>query len=95
MIWSAGQGIRGAEIFPWNVFESKVELRQVEQPPGLAAIQIARLSEVSQVFVVCEDLDRGGGAEEIVAPGIEGSHDSEQFLIVDVVVALSRAKRLG
>ena len=44
--------------------------------------------------MVSKDLDCGGGAEEIVAPGIEGSHDSEQLSVIDVVVAFSRAERL-
>ena len=28
------------------------------------------LVKVSEVFVVCKDPDRGGGAEKVVAPGI-------------------------
>ena len=77
------------------MFESEVEFRQVEQPPGLAAIQVSRLTEVSQVLVVRKDLDRSGRTEKVVAPGIQGSHDSEQLPIVDVVVAFCRAERLG
>ena len=95
MIWSAGQGIWGTEVLAWNVFESEVELRHVKQPSGLSTIQVARLSEVSQVFVAHKDLDCGGGAEEVVAPGIEGSHNSKQLPIVDIIVAFCRAKRLG
>ena len=45
--------------------------------------------------MVRKDLDSGGGAEEIMAPGIQGSHDSKQLSVVDVVVAFRRAKRLG
>ena len=77
------------------MFKGKVEFRQIEQPPGLAAIEISRLAEVSQVFVVRKDLDRSGGTEKVVAPGIQGSHDSKQLPVVDVVVALRRAERLG
>ena len=46
MIWSAGQGIWGTESFAGDVFKSEVILRQVKQPPGLAAVQVARLAEV-------------------------------------------------
>ena len=47
MIWLARQGIRGAEIFARDVFKCQVELRQVEQPSGLVAIQVTRLAKVS------------------------------------------------
>ena len=77
------------------MFEHEVELRQVEQPSGLSLIQISRLAEVSQVFVVHKDLDCGGGSKEVVAPGIEGSHDGKQLTVIDVVVVLRRSKCLG
>ena len=77
------------------MIEYEAELRQVKQPPSLLTIQVARLSEVSQVFVVRKDLDRGGGAKEVVAPGIEGSHNSKQLPVIDIVVVFCRAKRLG
>ena len=51
--------------------------------------------EVGQVLVICEDLDCGGGAEEVVAPGIKGSHNSKQLSVIDVIVAFGRAKCLG
>ena len=95
MIWPARQGVRSTEVFAWNVFECEVELRQIKQPSGLSTIQIVGLSEVSQVFVVRKDLDRGGGTEEVVAPGVEGSHHSKQLLVVDIIVVFCRAKRLG
>ena len=63
MIWSVGQGIRSTEIFSWDVFESEVELRQVKQPLSLAAVQVVRLAEVSKIFVVRKDLNRGGGTK--------------------------------
>ena len=45
--------------------------------------------------MVCKDLDHGGGTEKVVAPGIQGSHDSKQLSVIDVVVAFSRAECLG
>ena len=53
------------------------------------------MAEVSEVFVVHKDLDSGGGAQEIVVPGVEGSHDSKQLPVVNVVVAFRWAKHLG
>ena len=44
--------------------------------------------------MVREDLNRSGGPKKVVAPGVQGSHDSEQFLIIYVIVAFSRAERL-
>ena len=45
--------------------------------------------------MVSKDLDHGRGTEKVVVPGVQGSHDGEQFSVVDVIVTLSRAKRLG
>ena len=45
--------------------------------------------------MVGEDLDHGGGAEEVVMLGIEGSHNGKQLSVIDVVVAFCRAKCLG
>ena len=61
---------------------------------GLTAIQISRLAEVGEVFMVSKDVNCSGGTKKVVAPGIEGSHDSKQLSIVDVVIAFSRAERL-
>ena len=63
MVWPAGQGVRGTEIFTRDVFKSEVVFRQVKQPPGLASVQVARLAEVSKIFVVCKDQNCGGGAK--------------------------------
>ena len=59
------------------MFESKVEFRKVKQPSCLPLIEIVRLVKVGQTFVIGEDLDCGRGAQKIVSPRIEGSHDSE------------------
>ena len=95
MIRSTRQGIWSTEILARYVFECEVKLREVKQPSSLATIQIMRLAEVSQVFVVHKDPDRSGGTEKVVAPSIQGSHDSKQLLVIDVIVAFSRAERLG
>ena len=95
MIRSSRQGIGSAEILARDMFECQIKLREVKQPSGLASIQITGLAEVSQIFVVRKDLDSSGGAEKVVAPGIEGSHDRKQFAVRDVIIAFSRAERLG
>ena len=95
MIWSARQGVWSTEILARYVLKGEIEFRQVEQPSGLLVIQIARLVEVGQVLVISKDLDCGGGAKKVVAPGIQHSHDGKQFPVIDVIVALGGAKCLG
>ena len=94
MIGAARECIGGAEIFPWDVGKAKIKLGDVEKPASLATVEFLGLSEVGEVFVVSEYLDRGGGSEEIVSPGIQGSHDCEEFSVIDVVVSFGWAERL-
>ena len=77
MIWSSRQGIWSAEILAWNVLKGKIEFGEVERPSGLPTIQIPRLAEVGQVFVISEDLDSGRGTQKIVSPSIKGPHNSK------------------
>ena len=95
MIWSVRQGVRSAEILAQYVLKGEIKFGQVEQPPGLLVIQIVRLVEVGQVLVISKDFDCGGGTEKVVVPGIQCSHDGEQFSVVDVIVALGGDKCLG
>ena len=94
MIWATGQGIRGTKVFPRDVLEGEVEFGEVKQPLRLSPIQIAGVSEIGQVFVVREDPDSSGGPEEVVSLGVQCSHYSQQFLVIDVVVAFGRSKGL-
>jgi len=45
--------------------------------------------------VVCDDIDRRGGAFEVVAPVPECFEDSKQFLIMGVLVHLRSGQSLG
>jgi len=36
--------------------------------------------------MVGEDLDREGGAMEVVAPSFQGADDGKEFAVVDVVI---------
>ena len=58
-------------------------------------IEIMGLSEIGQIFVVCEDLDCGGGPQEVMAPGVQSLHDGKQFMIIDIVIVFSWPKCLG
>ena len=46
--------------------------------------------EVYQVFVVSEDLDREWGPMEVMSPGLQGTDDSQEFSVIDVIVAFRR-----
>jgi len=53
---------------------------------GLLAIQGLGLSEVGKIFMVGEDLNREGGAMEVVSPGFEGADDGKEFSVIDIIV---------
>ena len=94
MIGAVREGIWGTKVFPRDVGKAKIKLREVEEPVSLVTVKFLGLSEVGEVLMVSEYLDWGGGSKEIVSPGIQGSHDCEEFSVVDVIVALGWAKRL-
>ena len=47
-------------------------------------------AEVDEILVVCEDLYGERGSVEVVSPGFQGTDDSEEFPVVDVVVSFCR-----
>jgi len=73
----------------------KVEVGKVKKPASLTTIQVLGAAEEGEVFVICEDLDGKRGSPKVLTPCLEGTNDSEQFAIVDVVIALRRDERLG
>ena len=46
----------------------QVEVGEVNEPTGLSSVEVLGGTEVGEVFVVGEDLDREGGSVEVVAP---------------------------
>ena len=94
MIRAARESVRSAKVFSQDVGKVEIKLGDVEEPAGLATVEFLGLSEVSEVLVICEHLDWRGGSEEIVSPGIQGSHDCEEFSVVDIIVVLGWAERL-
>lgn len=71
-----------------------MEPGQIKGPAGLPAVQLVRLAEVLQVLVVSPNVDVVWRALEVVTPIGERADDSEEFLIVDLVVPLSFGERL-
>ena len=60
----------------------------------MAAIKRLGLTEIGQVFVVGEDLYQERGAMEVMTPRLQGTNDGEEFVVIDVIVAFGRGKRL-
>jgi len=51
-----------------------------------------RGGEVLQVFVVGHDVNREGRALQVVTPALESLEDSEELLIMSIVVQLRRGQ---
>ena len=73
----------------------KIKIGKVKQPPCLVMVEVLGLTEVHQVLVVSNDLDRERRAVEVVPPGLQGMDDCKEFLVVDDIVVLSWDERLG
>jgi hypothetical protein len=68
--------------------QCKVIFTELQRPPGLLPVEFLRGGEVLQIFVVSPDLKLQLTALEVVSPLVKGSHDSQHFFVVDIVVPL-------
>ena len=93
-VWAAGEGVRSGKEAAWDMNDLEIEVRTIEQPPCLAAVEVLCLTEVRQVLVVCESLDGERGAMEVMPPRFQSADDCEEFVVVDVVVPFCRNERL-
>ena len=73
----------------------QVEISKVNKPAGLSMVEGLGGAEVSEVFVVGEDLYREWGSVEVVSPGFQGSNDSKEFSVIDVIVSFCWGEQLG
>ena len=87
---SAGKGIRSSEKTTWDVDDFEVKIGKIEQPPCLVTIEVLCLTEVCQVFMIYEDLDREGRSVEVVPPGFQGTDNCKELLVVNVIVSFCR-----
>ena len=67
-VGTAREGIRAGEEFPGDVDHFQVEVGKVNEPMGLSSVEVLGGTEVSEVLMVGEDLDREGGSMEVVSP---------------------------
>ena len=82
------EGVWAGEELSWDVDHLQVKIREVNEPTGLSTVEVLGRTEVGEVFVVGEDLDRKGRPMEVVSPRFQGADDGEEFSIVNVVVPL-------
>jgi len=66
----------------------QVKRGEVFQPSGLPTGVNLRGGEILQVFVVGHDVNREGRALQVVMPALESLEDSEELLVVSIVVQL-------
>ena len=90
-----GEGVRSGKEVAWDMNDFQIKVCEVEQPTCLAAVEVLRLTEVRQVFVICEDLDGKWGSMEVVPPGFQGMDDGEELLVIDVIILFCGDERLG
>ena len=66
--------------------ELEVKVHQVYKPAGLSAVEVLGLAEISEIFMVGEDLYWERGSSKVMAPRLQGVDDSEEFSVVNIVV---------
>ena len=72
-----------------------LKISKVMQPLHLTTVEVLGLTEVHQILVVSEDLDRKEGAVKVVPLGFQYVDDYKELLVIDVVVSFSRDEQLG
>jgi hypothetical protein len=89
---ASSEGVRLRTEFPRTETDDEIELVEVFRPVHLTAREHLRGGEVLEIFVVCDDVNRGGGTFKIVTPGAESLEDGEELFVVRVIVQLGRGK---
>ncbi len=75
----------GTEL-PRSEADDVVKLGKKFRPPCLAAVQKLSCGEIFEIFVVGNDINGSRRTFEVVAPNAECFIDSEELLVMDVVV---------
>ena len=66
--------------------ELEVKICQVYKPAGLPGVEMLGLAEVSEIFMVGEDLYWKRGSSKVVAPHFQDIDDSKEFSVIDIIV---------
>ena len=89
------EGIRAGEEFSWDMDHFQVKVRKVDEPTGLSLVEVLGGAKVGEILMVGEDLDWEGGSVKVVLPCFQGSDDSKEFSVIDVVVSFRWGEQLG
>ena len=84
----SSEGIRLSSEVSRVEANNKVELREELRPAGLLPSQEFGGCKVLQVLIVSDDINQSCGAFKIVAPGSKSLMDSEELLVMGVIVEL-------
>ena len=72
--------------------DNEVELGKEFRLPCLAAVQKLGCSKIFEIFVVGDDINGSHGTFKIVAPNAEHFINSEELLVVDIIVEFGSRK---
>ncbi|KIM60182.1 hypothetical protein SCLCIDRAFT_124808, partial [Scleroderma citrinum Foug A] len=61
-------------------------------PSGLPTSENLRGREILKIFVISNNIHQGGRALQVVSPGFEGLENSEELLVMHVVVQLGHSE---
>jgi hypothetical protein len=78
-----------------QIVELKVEFRQKHRPSHLAAVKNAGGHEIFEVFMIRNDGNGCGGADEPGAHVAEAVNDGEKFLVMNLVIDFCGRKFAG
>ena len=92
---ASSEGIRLSSEASGAEANDKVELGEELQPAGLLPSQELGGCKVLQVLVVSDDVNRNCGAFKIVVPGPKSLMDSEELLVMGVIVELRSGQSPG
>ena len=92
---ASSEGIRLGSEASGSEMNNEVELGEELRPAGLPPSQELGGYEVFQVLVVGDDVNRSCGAFKIVAPGPKSLMDSEELLVMGVIVELRSGQSPG
>ena len=63
-----GKSIRSSKKAAQDVDDFQIKVCEIQQPLDLVTVEVLGLTEVCQVLVVSEELDREWGAIEVMSP---------------------------
>ena len=92
---SSSESVQLGTEFSGMEMNDKVELREEFRPLGLLVGEDFGGREILQIFVVSDDITRGGRAFKVMAPVPECLKDGKEFLIIGVIVQFWSSQGLG